>query len=193
MKSKEVFDVKTVKNPSTFLFPVPTVLVTAVDAGGRPNVLTIAWTGVVCSEPPMVSVAIQPPRYSHSLITHARDFVINIPSAGLLRAVDACGLTSGREADKFAANGLTPVAATRVKAPLIQECPVNLECEVRQVLSLGTHDLFLAEVVAVHVEEAIQNEKGRIDFSKMQPFSFNNGEYWTLGEKLGSLGFSRKK
>jgi flavin reductase (DIM6/NTAB) family NADH-FMN oxidoreductase RutF len=184
---------KIAKKPSTLLFPVPTVLVTSVDTSGHSNIITIAWTGVVCSEPPMVSIAMQPSRYSHGLISQTKDFVINIPATNQLEAVDACGLVSGKDVDKFVAAGLTPVPATKVKAPLIQECPVNLECEVRQVISLGAHDLFLAEVVAVHVEEAVQNEKGRIDFGKARPFTFNNGEYWALGEKIGSFGFSRKK
>jgi flavin reductase (DIM6/NTAB) family NADH-FMN oxidoreductase RutF len=174
------------------LYPVPVVLVTCTDDSGRPNIITLAWAGVVCSEPPQIGIAIRPGRHSHGLVEKSGQFVVNIPSEDLLEAVDICGTVSGRDVDKFARTGLTPEPALRVAPPLIGECPVNMECAVRQKLSLGSHDLFIGEVVAVHVDTAVLAEKGRIDFAKAKPFTYNQGEYWGLGNMLERHGFTRR-
>jgi flavin reductase (DIM6/NTAB) family NADH-FMN oxidoreductase RutF len=156
----------------TMLFPTPVVLVTCVNEEGKPNIITLAWVGVINSEPPMVGISIRPERYSH-----------------------ACGVLSGKEMDKFAAMGWRPVPTEKVKAPLIDECPVQLECQVKEILSLGSHDLLLGQIVALHVKEEVQKEKGRIDISRALPFVFCPGanEYWNLGRCLGHYGFTKGK
>ncbi|NPV89347.1 MAG: flavin reductase family protein [Firmicutes bacterium] len=182
------------KPGSTALQPVPVVLVTSVDDQNRPNIITIAWAGTVCSEPPMVGIGIRPSRYSHGLIKKNRQFVINLPTQSLLRVTDYCGVVSGRDVDKFAATGLTPRPASKVAPPLIEECPVNLECEVRQVLELGSHDLFLAEVLAVHIDESALDPRGRIDNERFNPVAYNGQiDYLGVGAPTGSYGFSAKK
>ncbi len=180
------------KRPSTYLYPVPVVLVTCgID---KPNIITLAWVGTVCSDPPMLGIAVRSERYSHGLIENTGEFVVNIPGEDLLEATDRCGHVSGRDVDKFAAFGLTPEPATEVKTPLIAECPVNMECKVAQKISLGAHDLFLAEVVAVHVDEGVLDDSGRrIDYSKAKPFVLTFAEYRGLGDVLGDYGFSGKR
>ncbi|OPY56314.1 MAG: Flavoredoxin [Pelotomaculum sp. PtaU1.Bin035] len=185
---------KVTVGPSTVLFPVPTVLVTSGLAGSNPNIITIAWTGVMNSEPPVVYVGVRPEgRHSHRLIKESGEYVINIPSAAQARVVDYCGTVSGRHVDKFKETGLTPVPASHVKAPLIAECPVNLECKVRQVVSLGSHDVFIADVLAVHYSESVLNEKGRPDLDKIKPYGYCLNEYRLMSDKLGSFGYSRKE
>ena len=180
------------KKPSTYLYPVPVVLVTC--GVEKPNIVTLAWVGTVCSDPPMVSIAIRQERHSHQLIEETGQFVVNIPGEELLEATDYCGQVSGREVDKFAATGLTPEPASEVKPPLIAECHVSMECKVVDTIPLGAHDLFLGEVVAVHVDEAVLDESGRrIDFGKAKPFVLTFGEYRSLGEAIGTYGFSVKK
>ncbi|MEI9479234.1 MAG: flavin reductase family protein, partial [Deltaproteobacteria bacterium] len=139
--------------PATLLFPTPVVLVTCVDEEGKPNIITLAWAGVVNTDPPMIGISIRPHRYSHACVKRTREFVVNLPSEEMVRKVDACGVISGRDVNKFATMGWTPVPAEKVKAPLIDECSVQLECQVKEILSLGTHDLFIGQVVAVHVKE----------------------------------------
>lgn len=180
---------------TTMLFPTPVVLVTCVDEKGKPNIITLAWAGVVNSDPPMIGISIRPSRYSHGCIKATKEFVINIPTESMVRDVDVCGLVSGREKDKFALMGWQPVPATEVKAPLIEECPVQLECLLKEVLSLGSHDLFLGQVVAVHVKEEVQKGRKGIDVKKCLPVAYCPGshEYWSLGRLLGDFGFSRGK
>ena len=182
-------------SPTTILFPTPVVLVTCVNEEGKPNIITLAWVGVINSEPPMVGVSIRPERYSHACIRKAKEFVVNLPTEEMVRKVDACGILSGKETDKFAAMGWKPVPAERIKTPLIDECPVQLECQLREILSLGSHDLFLGQIVALHVKEEVQKEKGRIDITKALPFVFCPGaqEYWNLGKYIGHYGFTKGK
>lgn len=183
---------KVQKNPSAALFPVPVVLVTSADSQGKPNIITIAWAGTVCSDPPMLSISVRPSRHSHKLISDSGEFVVNVPGAELIQATDYCGFVSGRDVDKFAATGLTALPAARVKAPLIAECPLNLECEVRQTLALGAHDMFVAEIVEVHQSKTALNEKGRMDVGRIKPFCYNGaGEYWSVGAQLAAFGFAR--
>ena len=173
------------------LFPLPVVLVTCVDKKGKPNIITLAWAGVVCSEPPMISISIRPHRHSYSLIKEAGEFTVNVPTADIVKETDICGMVSGRDTDKFGLTKLTPEPASHIKSPLIKECPVNLECKVKSSVLLGTHEVFLAEVIAVHIDESVMTA-GKIDYAKAKPFSYNLGEYWSIKEKIGHYGCSKK-
>lgn len=180
--------------PCLPLIPAPVVLVTCRDAAGNDNIITLAWVGVVNSAPPMLGISIRPSRHSHGMIVQSGEFGVNLPSAAQLPLADRCGTISGRNTDKFRATGFTPLAGTAIKAPLIAECPVNLECVVRQRIHLGTHDLFLGEVLAVRVSEScLQGE--RIDVARIAPLAYapEASEYWTLGQVVGTYGFTAKK
>jgi len=181
---------KMLRPASTALFPVPAVLVTC--GVERPNIITLAWVGTVCSQPPMVGIAVRPERHSHHLLREVGEFVLNLPPAGLVGAVDRCGTVSGRDHDKFALCGLTAVPAAKVRVPLIAECPIHLECVVRQVLPLGTHDLFLGEVVAVQADERLVGPAGGIAYSRADLLCYLAGEYRALGEQLAVQGPPRK-
>ncbi len=182
-------------SPTPMLFPTPVVLVTCVDEMGQPNIITLAWTGVVNSEPPMIGISIRPQRYSHACVKRSGEFVVNIPTEEMVRKVDACGVLSGREVNKFDSMQWKPIPSEKVIPPLIDECPVQLECKVKEVVSLGSHDLFLGEVVVLHIMEEVQKEKGRIDISKALPLVYCPGahEYWTLGRCIGHYGFTKGK
>jgi len=177
---------KIVKPGSTALYPVPAVLVSC--GVQTPNIITLAWVGTLCSDPPAVGIGVRPERFSHGLIVEGGEFVVNLPSAEQVDAVDYCGHASGREVDKWAACGLTPAPASKVRVPLIAECPVALECRVTQQLTLGSHDLFVGQVLAVQLDEAVLDDRGRLDHGKAQPFSYLGGYYWQLGELLGRHG-----
>lgn len=177
---------------STPLAPIPSALITCASPDGKANIITLAWVGVACSQPPMVTIAVRPNRHSHAMIKDSGEFVVNIPRAEMVAAADYCGVKSGRDVDKFSETGLTPLPAAKVKAPLIAECPVSLECVVRQTLELGSHDLFIGEVLAVQADEAVLNDE-RIDPAKYGPLAFVNGSYWSLGEPLGPQGLSNRK
>lgn len=181
---------KVSKRPSTYLYPLPTVLVTC--GNNPPNIITIAWTGILSSGPPTLGIGVRPSRYSHGLIKESGEFVVNVPTAEQLQIVDYCGHVSGRDVDKWTETGLTPEPASAVKPPLIAQCPVNLECTVTHTLDLGTHDLFVGEIVAVHMDEAVLDDRGRLDRSKVNYFAFLGTEYWSLGEHLGTYGYSVK-
>jgi flavin reductase (DIM6/NTAB) family NADH-FMN oxidoreductase RutF len=183
---------KIARKPSTALVPTPVVLLSVNGEGGTPNMITLAWVGVVCSAPPMLSVAIRPSRHSHGLVTKAREFVVNIPRAGQVAEVDTAGVWSGREHDKFRELGFTAAPALEVSAPLIAECPINLECVVRHQLSLGVHDLFIAEIVRTHFDEDMLDARGRVKISALDVMAYAEGEYWSLGERLGSYGQAAK-
>lgn len=184
---------KLTKSPWTALFPCPVVLVTCIDSVGKPNIITLAWAGTVCSDPPTVGVGIRPHRYSCKLIEETGEFVVNIPTQKILKAADYCGVFSGKEVDKFSETGLTPEPANEVKPPLIKECPVNMECVSTNKIPVGSHILFLGKIVCVHVDKNILDEKGSIDFSRISPFVYNQGEYWGLKKKIGLHGFSSQK
>ena len=171
------------------LYPTPVVLVGSAHEELGANLMTVAWTGVDCSEPPVVHVSIRPSRFSHRLIKESGCFTVNIPTRELVRQVDLCGIVSGRDGDKFARSGLTPVKAEAVAAPLVAECPVNLECRVLKVIPLGVHDMFIGEVVARHADASIV-KKGRVAFERLPLIVYVNNEYWSLGERIGSHGFS---
>ena len=179
--------------PSEALYPVPVVLVSCIDkAADKANIITLAWCGVVSSKPPMLGLSIRPSRLSHRLIRETKDFVVNIPSVRILKETDLCGVISGKDTDKFKACSFTSLAASKVSSPMIAECPVNIECILRSVTKLGAHDLFLGEVVAVHADEGILSPGGSIDYGKAFPLVYTQGEYWELGKKVGTYGFSKK-
>lgn len=184
---------KQIWKPTTMLNPVPVVMVSCQGKEGLPNIITVAWVGTINSEPPMVSISIRKERHSHKLIKESKQFVINLPSRKLTLATDLCGVKSGKELDKFKLAKLTPEKASKVNVPLIKECPVNLECVVKKVVELGTHDLFIAEIVAVNVEESILNEKGKLCMEKADLICYSHGEYWSLEKPLGYYGFSVNK
>ncbi len=177
--------------PRVLLYPCPVALVTCVDEKGAPNIITLAWVGVASSEPPILSIGIRPSRHSFNLISKTKEFVVNIPTAEILEQTDFCGMTSGREVDKFSKTGLTPLEASNVKPPLIKECPVNMECILRQVIELGTHHLFLGEIVSVHIDSEILDEKGNIDYAKANAMCYMPEEYWSSGKKIGSYGLAK--
>jgi len=181
--------------PTSGLLLTPVVLVTCQNGEGKPNIITLAWVGVANSEPPILSIAIRPERHSYGIIKRTGEFAINLPTTKILKEMDFCGVVSGSKLDKFSATRLTPIAAEKIKAPLIKECPVNLECRVKQVIPLGSHDLFLGEVVAAHMDTEVQDEKGRMDLGKARLFPFWAGgaEYWSLGERIGRYGFTKGK
>ncbi len=180
--------------PGTVLYPVPAVLVSCGATPEEYNLLTVAWTGTVCTNPPMCSISVRPERHSYGIIRRTGEFVINLTTRRLARATDWCGVRSGRDCDKFREMGLTPVASEVVAAPLVAESPVNIECRVRQVLPLGSHDLFIAEVVGVQVdEELIDPATGRFCLEQADPIVYSHGEYFALGETLGHFGWSVRK
>ncbi len=178
---------KELRPPSTLFLPKPVVLVSTAH-GGRDNVMTAAWVSVVCMEPPQVAVAVRESRYTHELLQASGEFVVNIPGRGLWRAVDLCGVVSGRDSDKFARAGLTREKASEVQAPLVAECPLNIECRVSASLPLGSHTLFVGRVLAVHLEGKCLGDKGEIITEEFQPYVLNQREYWSMGSRLGGYG-----
>ena len=180
--------------PGTLIYPLPAVLVSCGATSGEYNLLTGAWTGTVCTDPPMCYVSVRPERHSYGIIRRTGEFVINLTTRGLARAADWCGVRSGRDYDKFREMGLTPGKALKVAAPIVEESPVSIECRVRQVLELGTHDMFLAEVVAVQVDaDYIDPATGRFCLERACPIVYSHGEYFALGEALGHFGWSVRK
>ena len=179
--------------PGNMLYSLPVVLVSAADEEGNTNVLTVAWAGTVCSDPPMVSVSIRPERYSYRMIKETGEFVINLTTEELAYATDYCGVVSGRDADKFKNMHLTPVKGDVVKVPLIKESPVNIECIVKDIKSLGSHDMFIAQVAAVHVDEKYMDTKNKFHLEDAHPIVYSHGIYMSLGKKIGTFGYSVRK
>ena len=179
--------------PSNMLYPVPAVMISCADEEGRSNIMTAAWTGTICSDPVMVSVSIRPERYSHDIIARTGEFVINLTTEELTYAADFCGVRSGRDVDKFEYLHLTRVPSRCVSAPSIGESPVCLECLVTAVEKLGTHDLFIAKVVQVSVDEQYLDKKGRLVLEDAGLVAYVHGVYLSLGKKLGTFGFSVRK
>ena len=191
---KESFMSKiTFPKPGNFVYPVPAVMVSCRGKDGKANIITIAWTGTICSDPPMAYISVRKERASHPMLTESGEFVINLPNRALARALDYCGCTSGSKTDKWKDMGLHEAKASVVSAPTIAEAPVSIECRVTQVLPLGSHDLFLAEVVAVQVDEKYIDEKGAFHMEDVDLVAYSHGEYYALGEALGKFGFSVRK
>jgi len=178
--------------PGTMLSPLPPVLVSC-GTPDNPNAMTVAWTGIICSDPVITYVSIRPSRFSYNIIKESGEFVINIPTWKMVSAVDYCGVKSGKNVDKFKEMNLTATSCTQVSAPQIEECPISIECKVKSVTPYGTHDMFLAEVVAVNVDEQYINEQGALDLEKAGVLAYAHGKYYTLGRNLGSFGFSVNK
>lgn len=177
---------------SVQLAPVPAVLVTCAE-GEKRDIVTVAWTGITCTHPPMTYISLRPERYSYEIIKTTGEFVINLPPASLVREVDLCGMKSGRNLEKFDACNLTPIPATAVKAPLLKEAPLSMECKVKQILPLGSHHMFLAEIVAVNADEALFNTEGRLCMEKAELMAYAHGAYYSLSKPVGLFGFSTKK
>ena len=154
--------------PGNMLYPVPAVMVSCQRKGEKPNIITVAWAGTICSDPVMLSISVRKERYSHSIIKETKEFVVNLTTKDTCFATDYCGVKSGRDVDKFKEMKLTPAAASKISAPLIDECPVNIECRVVDIKELGSHDMFIAEVVAVHADEAYMDERGKFDLAKAE-------------------------
>jgi flavin reductase (DIM6/NTAB) family NADH-FMN oxidoreductase RutF len=184
---------KVVFKPGNMLYPLPVVMVSCSDENGNNNIITVAWCGTVCTNPPMVSVSIRPERYSYKMIEKTREFVINLTTEDLVKATDYCGVRSGRDTDKFKDMGLTPIAGQQVKAPLIQESPVNIECRLREITKLGSHDMFLADVVAVNVNKEFLQENGKFELNHAKPVVYSHGDYYGIGNLLGTFGYSVRK
>lgn len=184
---------KQIWKPGNMLYPVPAVLVSVADSAGNDNLITIAWTGTVCSDPAMTYISVRKERYSHHMLKENKEFVINLVSKEICRAADFCGVRSGCDLDKFEATGLTREKASTVNVPLVKESPVNIECKVTQVLELGSHDMFLAKVTAVQVDESLLDEKGKLDLNKAHLVAYSHGEYQTFDNILGTFGYSVKK
>ena len=180
-------------SPGALLAPVPAVIVTVLDDNGRPNPLAVAWTGIVCSKPPMLSISVRKERYSYDLITRRREFTVSLVSRDLLPALDMSGVKSGRDTDKWKLAGLTPEKASRVAVPLIAESPVNIECRVTDMIPLGSHHMFLGEVLAVQVDASLLDRNGRLDLQKAAPAVYSHGEYYGLGKLAGTFGYSVRK
>lgn len=179
--------------PGNMLYPVPAVMVSCGKKGEKPNIITVAWCGTVCSTPPMLYISIRPERYSYDIIKDTKEFVVNLTTQDLVYATDYCGVKSGRDMDKFQEMGLTVHPSKNVAAPGIAESPVNIECKVTQILPLGSHDMFLAEVVGVSVEESYMDETGKFHLNDLGLAAYSHGEYLKLGEKIGKFGFSVEK
>ncbi|RJQ49747.1 MAG: flavin reductase family protein [Desulfobacteraceae bacterium] len=180
--------------PGTMIYPLPVVLVSCGAVREEFNIITVAWTGTLCTEPVLCYISLRPERHSYGIIERNREYVINLTTEPLVRATDWCGVRSGRNFDKFKETGLTPGKAGVVRAPLIEESPVNIECVVKEIIPLGSHHAFLSEVVAVNADSRYLNPKtGAFELSRTSPLCYVHGRYYSLGRKLGNFGFSVRK
>ena len=179
--------------PGNMLNPVPAVMVSVTDKEGKSNIITVAWAGTVCTNPPMVSISVRPSRYSYQILEETGEFVINLTNESLVKACDYCGVVSGRDVDKFKEMKLTPLPMQQVKAVGIAESPANIECRVVEKKALGSHTMFIAEVVGVTIDDRYMNETGKFEINESGLVMYSHGEYFSLGEKLGKFGYSIKK
>lgn len=175
------------------LNPVPAVMVSVSDGNGKNNIITVAWAGTICTNPPMLSISVRPERYSYEIIKSTKEFVVNLTTKDLVRACDYCGVTSGRDVDKFEKMKLTPINLQNVSVPGIKESPVNIECRVKKIEELGSHTMFIADVVGVTVDDEYMDEKGKFNINDTGLVMYSHGEYFVMGEKLGKFGYSIKK
>lgn len=179
--------------PGNMVYPLPVVMVSCGDRDGHINVLTAAWTGTICSDPAMVYVSIRKSRWSHHMISQTREFVINLTTEELAYATDYVGVKSGAQVDKFKEMHLTPVYGTLKYAPMIEESPVCIECKVEHIMELGSHDMFIATVTAVHADEAYMDENGRFHLDQAHPLVYSHGQYYGIGKHIGKFGYSVQK
>ena len=192
-KRKETTMGKQHWKPGNMLNPVPAVMVSVTDKEGKSNIITVAWAGTVCTNPPMVSISVRPSRYSSQILEETGEFVINLTNESLVKACDYCGVVSGRDVDKFAKTGLTPIPMEHVHAMGIDESPVNMECKITEKRELGSHTMFIAEVVGVTVDDQYMDETGKFHINESGLVMYSHGEYFALGKKLGKFGYSVKK
>ena len=184
---------KQVWKAGNMVYPLPAVMVSCRDKEGNDNIITVAWTGTICTNPAMAYISVRPERYSYNMIKESGEFVINLTTKDLVYATDYCGVKSGRDVDKFKECKLTKEDAVHVNVPMIKESPVNIECKVERIDELGSHHMFVAKVLAVHADEKYMDEKGKFDLSKADLIVYSHGEYHSMGEKLGTFGYSIKK
>lgn len=192
-ESQVFFMGREVWKPGNMLYPLPAVMVSCERPGEKPNIITIAWTGTICSDPAMLYVSVRKERYSHAIIKESGEFVVNLVGEEQMKAMDWCGVRSGRDYDKFKECGLTAIASQKVNAPTIAECPVAIECKVKQVIELGSHDMFIAEVIAVAVDDRYMDEQGRFCMEKAKLIAYNHGDYHEVGKQAGKFGYSVEK
>ena len=184
---------KTSWKAGNMLYPLPAVMVSLTDKEGNSNIITLAWAGTICTNPPMLSVSIRPERYSYKIIKETGEFVVNLTTKELAYATDYCGVKSGKDVDKFGKMRLTKLASEKINSVAIAESPVNIECKVRQIMELGSHSLFIADVVNVRVDSRYIDEKGRFNLAKSELIAYSHGRYYELGKELGTFGYSIKK
>ena len=178
--------------PGTMLYPVPAVMVTS-KYREKENIITVSWVGTICTNPPMISISIRPERYSYDLIKKSGEFAVNIPDKHLARAVDYCGVKSGKDVDKFAEMGLIKEKASKIGVPLIRQCPISIECVVKDIIELGSHHMFIADVAAVDVEESLLDSSGKLNLTKAGLICYNHGQYCIAEKPLGKFGHSIEK
>lgn len=179
--------------PGNMLYPLPAIMVSCGREGEKPNIITLAWAGTICSDPAMVSVSIRPERYSYDIIKETREFVINLVTKDIAHAADYCGVKSGRDVDKYREMNLNPLPSKYIKAPGIEESPVSMECRVKDIIPLGSHDMFISEILGVTVEDSYMNESGKFELNKSGLVAYSHGEYFELGKRLGKFGYSVEK
>lgn len=180
--------------PGNMVYPLPAAMVSVGDKAGNTNIITIAWTGTICSTPPMLYVSVRPERHSYHMIKETGEFVVNLTTEELARATDYCGVRSGKDVDKWKETGLTRGSANELTyAPIIDECPVNIECKVTEVKELGSHDMFIAEVVSVQISDEYLDEKGKFCLNETGLMAYSHGTYMSLGKEIGTFGYSVKK
>lgn len=185
---------KQIWKPGNMLYPLPAVMVSTADTKGEDNIITVAWTGTVCTDPAMLYISVRPERYSYHMIKESGEFVVNLTTEELARATDWCGVRSGRDVDKWKEMKLTRGRAEKLLyAPVIAECPVNIECKVTEIRELGSHHMFLAEVLAVLADERYMQDSGKFELNRTGLLAYSHGEYFCLGKELGRFGFSVKK
>ena len=184
---------KKILKPGNMVYPLPAALVSCADKKGNTNLLTVAWTGTICSDPAMLYISVRPERFSHHMLMETKEFVLNLTTEEIIRATDMCGVKSGADVDKWKLTGLTPVKADKVSAPLVKESPVNIECKVTEVKPLGSHDMFIAEVVSIHADEKYFDKQGRFDLNKAGLVAYSHGGYMHIGKQIGSFGYSVRK
>lgn len=196
---------KSAFKPGNMLYPLPAVMVSCQypdkndpacckpELQGKPNIITVAWAGTVCTNPPMLSISVRPERYSYHIIEKSGEFVVNLTTEALVRAADYCGVRSGRDVDKFKEMKLTPLASREVAAPGIAESPVNIECRVHTIQKLGSHSMILADIVAVTIDDSYMDTNGKFHLNDSGLVTYSHGEYFLLGKKLGTFGYSVKK
>ncbi len=184
---------KQVWKPGNMLYPLPAVMVSCKRKDEKPNIITVAWAGTICTSPAMLSISVRPERYSYDIIRESGEFVVNLVTKDLVYAADYCGVRSGRDVDKFKEMHLHEQESVKVAAPGIAESPVNIECKVCEVKELGSHHLFIAEVVSVCVDDDYMNEKGKFELNRSGLITYSHGEYFELGKKAGSFGYSVRK